>query len=99
MAVTKATRAANASFRRPPARRLVYSAQRSAAVGSRCRTRLSTDEYSHLRRRPHFGVLRPDRKKSHGVPESLRDVLCPVPKLLARPFEAVVPVPELSGGQ
>jgi hypothetical protein len=56
-------------------------------------------EYSHLARRAFFSIFWAERLDLHTVPKTLRDALRPSLEFRARPFEAVIGVTELSGGQ
>src|SRR5437868_8508841 len=52
-------------------------------------------KHRHLRRRTYGRIIRPNRREAHGVSEPPGDVLAPRLKLLPRPLEAMVLMPEL----
>src|SRR5690242_17744788 len=58
-----------------------------------------TVENPHLRRRAKLDVVWANVDKSHRISESLSDALCPVLKFVPRPFESMIWMAEVAGGQ
>src|SRR5580698_1122023 len=58
-----------------------------------------TTEHPHLRRRSDFGILVAHRAKCNSVPMPLGHIACPGLELFPSPFEAMVLMPELAGGE
>lgn len=68
-------------------------------AAARSETRLAARPDRHLGRRPHLGIIRPDRQKAHAVAPALRDALRPVLELGPSPLEAVIAVAKALGWQ